>query len=183
MDVSVFIANKKVFWCWIFLPLVLRFVLVSVVFGVTSGPLARYSQETAYQSVAEDLLVAQVENQNLLNEYNVTSGDESAYDEFYRVFGIWGAKPGVKLNADVAKDEKFTNKQVNRYVVDVSGEFPSVYDVTGFLADAMADSHQVLLEASIERRSSGSRKQEAMTSSDEGVQFSCKMEKLAGGTK
>jgi hypothetical protein len=182
MDVSVFIANKKVFWCWIFLPLVLRFVLVSVVFGVTSGPLARYSQETACQSVAEDLLVAQAENQNLLNEYNVTSG-ESAYDEFYRVLGIWGAKPSVKLNADVAKDESFENKQVNRYVVDVSGAFPSVYDVTGFLADAMADSHQVLLSASIERRSSGSRKKAATNSSDEGVQFSCKMEKLAGGSK
>ena len=161
MDVSIFIANKKRFWGWILGPLLLRFIAVSAVFGVTSEALVQCENERAAAELIDTAQRECDETKVLLERYEADPRFP-VNEQLYQRIAAKNSEYGFDLTADV--DSK-GSKGVVIYEMDLSGELPTVYDLSAYLGDLMSDPLLVLNNCRV-------------SFSDE-VELDCSFEKLA----
>lgn len=176
MDVSVFIANKRRFWTWIMAPLLVRFALVSIVFGATARPLARCEEEKASAKLIEGLKKECDASRKVLTRYEVDPSFP-VNEQLYQIVAEKNSEYGLTLEAEIEVESK--DKKVHIYRLDVGGGVPSVYVVSSFLVDMLEDPLLTLQECAYggeERRKKRRGEEESDAPS---IQLSCKFEKLA----
>lgn len=175
MDVSIFIANKRRLWTWVLLPLVIRFVLVSVVFGVTEKKLAGFNKEIAAAEVIGPLKVECELNEKLMNQFKA---DEHfpINEQLYQFIAEKNNEYGLALSADVDAKEIKKSKVV-KYRMKVEGEVPSIYLISNLISDVLGDPMVVLrdCEYKITKGASAASNEE----SQRALELSCEFERLA----
>ncbi|MBM3138502.1 MAG: hypothetical protein FJZ98_09985, partial [Chloroflexi bacterium] len=100
MDASIFIANKKVLWIWIFLPLVVRFTVVFLTYKLTAGYLEGFDKEKVYASVVEQLEAEMTSNDWVLKRFSQKK-DSLVNERFYQHVADRNLEYNVQMNAEV----------------------------------------------------------------------------------
>ena len=135
MDVSIFIGNKRRFWSWILLPLILRLVSVGVVFGFTEKPLARCEEEGVSKQVIGILQLQCDTNNKLLARYEIDP-IFPVNEQLYQLVVEKNSEYGVNLTTDIRINKNKKGK-VSVYSLLMKGDLPSVYVMIDLLADML----------------------------------------------
>lgn len=147
MDASIFIANKKVLWIWIFLPLVVRFTVVFLTYKLTAGYLEGFDKEKVYASVVEQLEAEMTSNDWVLKRFSQKK-DSLVNERFYQHVADRNLEYNVQMNAEVVSDrtKKATGakvaasgQEVYKYEMSLGGTVPTVYVASSYLADLLTD--------------------------------------------
>lgn len=160
---------------WIFIPLLLRMLVVSAVFGFTEKHLANLNKEVACASVLNSLQAGCEENSELLKRYEIDPLFP-LNEQLYMVVAENNARHDVNMSADVSGGT--SSSSVFKNQLKTFGAAPSVYLVSQFVADLLADPMMSLREARY-AVSSGRRGGRGAEDDADLAQLSCTFEKVA----
>jgi hypothetical protein len=139
MDVSVFFRSKRVFWSWIFLPLVLRVVLMVVLAWMRQSPEEILRKEQALAAVVPVMEQAIESNRTIFKSY--VGQALSTKERFLTDSADLLYKAGVQGSTDVSESMVSSLK---KYEFRIDGTAPSLQHLSRFLADVWHVDYLVL---------------------------------------
>lgn len=149
MDASSFFRTKRIFWSWIFLPILIRIGILIGLYAAARGPQEELAREQAMAQSAPLMLATIAKNEALLKEYTPSSG-LSAQERFLTDVSELLNKSGIQGTIDV-NTEKTKVAAVQQYTFNISGVANDLYQLSEFLHSVEQAGYTQIENASIRK--------------------------------